>query len=59
MNDRSAFDAEFDALTSAQEELVATGCDLAAAHAEPGSLSQHNVERLGFRLVYTKVMMCP
>ena len=33
------------------------GCDLAVVYTEPGSESQRNVERLGFRLAYTKVTM--
>ena len=33
------------------------GCDLAVVHTEPGSPSQRNVERVGFRLAYTKVTM--
>ncbi|MHB9150215.1 MAG: GNAT family N-acetyltransferase [Thermoleophilia bacterium] len=33
------------------------GCDLAAAGASPGSGSQRNMERLGFRVAYTQVMM--
>ncbi len=33
------------------------GCDLASVHTEPGGPSQRNVERLGFRLAYTKVTM--
>ena len=36
---------------------TADGCDLATVHTEPGSDSQRNVERLGFRLGYTKVTM--
>jgi hypothetical protein len=36
---------------------VDAGCDLAVVHTEPGSPSQRNVERLGFRLAYTKVTM--
>ena len=36
---------------------AADGCDLAVVHTEPGSDSQRNVERLGFRLAYTKVTM--
>jgi len=36
---------------------AARGCDLAAVQTEPGSASQRNVERLGFRLAYTKVTM--
>jgi hypothetical protein len=34
-----------------------TGCELAVIHTEPGSESQRNVERLGFRLAYTKATM--
>lgn len=33
------------------------GCDLAAASTLPGSASQRNYERLGFRVVYTKVTL--
>jgi GNAT superfamily N-acetyltransferase len=36
---------------------AARGCDLAAVQTKPGSASQRNVERLGFRLAYTKVTM--
>ena len=36
---------------------VDAGCDLAVVHTEPGSPSQRNVERLGFRLAYTKLTM--
>ncbi len=36
---------------------VAAGCDLISTHTTPGSDSQRNVERAGFRLAYTKVMM--
>lgn len=32
----------------------AEGCDLAVVQTTPGSASQHNVERFGFRLAYTK-----
>jgi GNAT superfamily N-acetyltransferase len=35
-------------------EAQRLGCDLAIVHTEPGSASQRNVERLGFRLAYTK-----
>lgn len=31
------------------------GCDLAATEASPGSPSQRNMERLGFRIAYTRV----
>jgi GNAT superfamily N-acetyltransferase len=33
------------------------GCDIATAGAMPGSGSQHNYERLGFQIAYTKVTM--
>jgi GNAT superfamily N-acetyltransferase len=33
------------------------GCDLAASMTEPGSDSQRNMERAGFRLAYTKASM--
>lgn len=36
---------------------AAAGCDVIAVHTDPGSASQRNVERAGFRLAYTKVMM--
>ena len=35
----------------------AAGCDLASAVALPGSGSQRNFERAGFRVVYTKVVL--
>jgi hypothetical protein len=34
-----------------------SGCDLAVSEAAPGSGSQRNMERLGFRVVYTRVDM--
>jgi GNAT superfamily N-acetyltransferase len=42
-------------LASRLAEAQRLGCDLATIHTEPGSASQRNVERLGFRLAYTKV----
>jgi hypothetical protein len=42
-------------LASRLAEAQRQGCDLATAHTEPGSASQRNVERMGFRLAYTKV----
>jgi hypothetical protein len=36
---------------------VHAGCDLAIVDTEPGSASQRNVERLAFRLAYTKVLL--
>jgi GNAT superfamily N-acetyltransferase len=33
------------------------GCDVATADTEPGSASQRNYEKLGFRLAYTKVTL--
>jgi GNAT superfamily N-acetyltransferase len=35
----------------------ALGCDLAVVLTEPGSISQRNLERAGFQLAYTKVVM--
>jgi len=46
------------ALIHARMAAAATaGCDLIAVHTDPGSASQRNVERAGFRLAYTKVTM--
>ena len=42
-------------LASRLAEAQRLGCDLAIVHTEPGSSSQRNVERMGFRLAYTKV----
>lgn len=36
---------------------AAHGCDLVTAATLPGATSQHNYERLGFRVVYTKHLM--
>ncbi|HEY1238920.1 MAG TPA: hypothetical protein VGF16_00125 [Bryobacteraceae bacterium] len=36
------------------KEAVALGCDVAAASTAPGSGSQRNYERMGFRVAYTK-----
>ena len=38
-------------------DAQARGCDLATASTAPGSTSQRNFERLGFQVVYTKVML--
>jgi len=36
------------------------GCELAASEASPGSISQRNIERFGFRVAYTRVdFICP
>ncbi|MEN6429350.1 MAG: GNAT family N-acetyltransferase [Coriobacteriales bacterium] len=35
----------------------AAGCELAVTESSPGSASQRNMERLGFRVVYTRVNM--
>lgn len=40
-------------LITAQE----LGCDLAMSITQPGSASQHNMERVGFQLAYTKIIM--
>lgn len=42
-------------MASRLAEAQRQGCDLATVHTEPGSASQRNVERLDFRLAYTKV----
>ena len=39
------------------ERARAQGCDLAAASTLPGSGSQRNYERMGFRMCYTKVVL--
>ncbi|MFZ5915322.1 MAG: GNAT family N-acetyltransferase [Chloroflexota bacterium] len=36
---------------------AAAGCDLATVQTQPGSASQRNVERQGFRLAYTKTTL--
>jgi GNAT superfamily N-acetyltransferase len=36
---------------------IREGCDLATASTMPGAISQRNYERLGFRVVYTKVVL--
>jgi len=38
-------------------EALARGCDLATASTAPGSASQRNFERMGFRVAYTKVTL--
>jgi GNAT superfamily N-acetyltransferase len=38
-------------------EALARGCDLATASTSPGSASQRNYERMGFRVAYTKVTL--
>ena len=38
-------------------EAAAQGCDLATASTLPGSQSQRNYERLGFRVAYTKLTL--
>jgi len=42
-------------LASRLAEAQRLGCDIATVHTEPGTPSQRNVERFGFRLAYTKV----
>jgi hypothetical protein len=36
---------------------AAAGCDLATTNTVPGSISQRNAERLGFRVVYTRALL--
>lgn len=38
-------------------QAIRAGCDLATASTFPGSVSERNYQRLGFRVAYTKVMM--
>ena len=38
-------------------EALALGCNMATASTLPGSASQRNYERMGFRVVYTKVTL--
>jgi len=38
-------------------EALALACDLATASTQPGSASQRNFERAGFRVIYTKVTL--
>lgn len=46
------------ALLAERTRLAAgAGCELAVAEARPGSSSQRNMERLGYRVVYTRVEM--
>ncbi|HWZ32363.1 MAG TPA: hypothetical protein VNX18_13580 [Bryobacteraceae bacterium] len=39
------------------KHAASMGCDLATASTAPGSISQRNYERAGFRVVYTKLNM--
>lgn len=36
---------------------AAAGCDLATVTTQPGSRSQHNVQRLGFDLLYARAIL--
>ena len=46
-------------LQCARLELArAAGCDIAVSESAPGSGSQRNMERLGFRVAYTRVEAC-
>ncbi|HET9143107.1 GNAT family N-acetyltransferase [Actinophytocola sp.] len=38
-------------------EAAAAGCDLAVVTTQPGSKSQHNVQRHGFVLLYTRAIL--
>jgi hypothetical protein len=38
---------------------TAAGCHLAMACTAPGTASQRNYERAGFRVAYTKAMLAP
>ena len=41
------------------EHAVSSGCNLAVSITRPGTASQHNAERLGFEIVYTRAKMAP
>lgn len=38
-------------------DAAAAGCELAVVTTAPGSLSQHNVQRRGFQLLYTRAIL--
>lgn len=40
-------------------DAASAGCELAVSEASPGSGSQRNMERLGFRVAYTRVDVAP
>ena len=39
------------------EDAAAAGCELALVTTQPGSKSQQNVQRFGFRLLYTRIIL--
>lgn len=45
-------------LDSRLRYAASTGCDLAVMGAQPGSASQRNAERHGFRVAYTRIKWC-
>jgi GNAT superfamily N-acetyltransferase len=38
-------------------DAASAGCDIAVATTQPGSKSQHNVQRRGFHLLYTRAVL--
>jgi GNAT superfamily N-acetyltransferase len=46
-------------LAARLEHAASVGCDLAMMGAEPGSASQRNAERVGFRIAYTRLKWRP
>jgi GNAT superfamily N-acetyltransferase len=38
-------------------DAIAAGCDIAVVTTQPGSKSQHNVQRRGFHLLYTRAVL--
>jgi GNAT superfamily N-acetyltransferase len=46
-------------LNARVEHAIAAGCDLLMMCAEPGSASQRNAERVGFRIAYTRIKWRP
>lgn len=51
--------AQFALLEARLRYSAGAGCDLAMMCAEPGSASQRNAERNGFRIAYTRVKWAP
>lgn len=44
-------------LTARLADAAAAGCDIAVVTTQPGSRSQHNVQRSGFDLLYTRAIL--
>jgi N-acetylglutamate synthase-like GNAT family acetyltransferase len=44
-------------LAARAADAAAAGCDIAVVTTQPGSRSQHNVQRRGFDLLYTRAIL--